>query len=398
MSESRSTDTTISPDDLYERLQRGDAVSIVDVRNRDEFDAWHVTGENVTATQIPYNKFIAAGATGTVDALARESFPDGLGDETGPIVAVCAIGKSSAHVAELLREVDIDTVNLAEGMEGWARVYVAVDVPAAEATVRQYQRPSSGCLSYLVVNDGEAAVIDPLRTFAERYVTDARESGAELRYAVDTHVHADHVSGVRAVGAESGATVVMPEGADARGLDFGDELDVHTVGDGEELPLGDVTLTAVATPGHTTEMTSYRLGDLLFTGDTLFVESVARPDLERGDEGATDLARTLYATLHGTILALPDDVRIAPGHFSDATEPADDGTYTVRVGDARERLRALSLDETAFVEHVVGDLPPRPGNFERVIETNLGRVVVDDDEAFDLELGPNNCAVSPTGD
>ncbi len=223
-------------------------------------------------------------------------------------------------------------------------------------------------------------------------MTDAAEYDADLRYTIDTHVHADHVSGVRSVADASDAEVVVPAPAEARGIDYDESY--LTVEDGEELPLGGTEIEVVHTPGHTTGMTSYRVGGVLFTGDGLFTESVARPDLEEGDDGAPEAARTLYETLQNKILSLPDDTVVAPAHFSDAATTADDGTYTATVGDLRESMAVLSMDRDDFVEFVLSDMPPRPSNYEDIIGTNLGQQDTDDEEAFALELGPNNCAAS----
>jgi glyoxylase-like metal-dependent hydrolase (beta-lactamase superfamily II) len=142
-------------------------------------------------------------------------------------------------------------------------------------------------------------------------------------------------------------------------------------------------------------MTSYLLDEsLLATGDGLFIESVARPDLEEGDEGAPDAARMLYESLQERVLPLPDDTLVGGAHFSDAAEPAEDGTYTAPIGDLLEEMDALSMDEDDFVEVILADMPPRPANYEQIIATNLGQNAVDDEEAFTLELGPNNCAAS----
>jgi glyoxylase-like metal-dependent hydrolase (beta-lactamase superfamily II) len=279
-------------------------------------------------------------------------------------------------------------------MNGWANIYEAEEITRYDGagTVLQYQRPSSGCLGYLVVDGDEAAVVDPLRTFADRYVEDARIRGADLTYAVDTHIHADHISGVRALDDE-GVEGVIPEAATERDVTYGDELTL--AGDGDTFEVGDATIETVHTPGHTTGMTSYLIDDsVLLTGDGLFVESVARPDLEKGDEGAPDAARLLYETLKERILSLDDDVVVGGGHFSDAAETAGDGTYTATLGELQDDMAALSMDEDEFVDLILADMPPRPANYEDIIATNLGQQSADDDEAFELELGPNNCAAS----
>ncbi|MFC7045137.1 MBL fold metallo-hydrolase [Halobacteriaceae archaeon GCM10025711] len=374
---------SIDPETLRERIDSGEELTVLDVRVESEFEEWHIDGENVAIDNLPYYEFIEG-----VDDDLLDRVPEG-----DPLIVVCAKGGASNYVAGLLVEEGRDAINLADGMNGWATIYDAVEVTRADGpdTVIQYQRPSSGCLGYLVVDGGEAAVVDPLRAFTDRYAEDAADEGADLTYAIDTHIHADHVSGVRNL-IEEGVEGVMPAPAADRGMTYADA--VTTVGDGDELALGDTTIEAVHTPGHTTDMTSYRVGNVLFTGDGLFTESVARPDLEEGDEGAPDAAAQLYDTFHERILTLSDDLVVAPAHFSDAATPAEDRTYTARLGDLEDRMKALHLDRDEFVEFILADMPPRPGNFEEIIATNLGQQDVSDDEAFTLELGPNNCAAT----
>jgi glyoxylase-like metal-dependent hydrolase (beta-lactamase superfamily II) len=374
----------LSPRELERRIDAGEDVTILDTRTESDFDEWRIDGDSVEIENVPYYEFLDE-----VDDDLLERVPEG-----DPLVVLCAKGGASEYVAGLLAEADRDVVHLDEGMNGWARLYDLVEVDGYDGpgSVYQYQRPSSGCLAYLVVSDGEAAVIDPLRAFVPRYLADVEEMGASLKYAIDTHVHADHVSGVRELDDE-GVRGVIPAPAVDRGVTYADVIE--TVDDGDVLRVGDVEIEVIHTPGHTTGMTSYLVGGgLLATGDGLFVESVARPDLEEGDEGAPDAARTLYESLQERVLTLPDETLVAGAHFSDAARPAADGTYTARLGDLTERMDALTMDEEAFVELILSDMPPRPGNYEEIIATNLGLETVDDDEAFELELGPNNCAAS----
>ncbi|UPV73166.1 MBL fold metallo-hydrolase [Halorussus limi] len=386
---------SISPADLHERIRRGERVSLLDVRNRDEFEAWRITGDSVDATRVTYAEFAAAKARDEVGEFVADL------DLREPVVTVCPRGEVSATVAELLREEGIEARNLDSGMAGWARVYVSRELPTdaadrtGDVTVLQYDRPASGCLAHLVVSSDEAAVIDPLRAFADRYVADAAERGADLVRAIDTHVHADHVSGVRRLADETGAEAVLPAGADERGLAF----DATPLRDGDEIRVGDATLTALHAPGHTTELTALRLGGVLFTGDALFADSFGRPDLERGDDGARDLAGTLYDTLTDRLLALPDETLVAPGHRTPDAAPNPDanGTFAAEIGEVRERLR-IPDDEAAFVDRVLDSLPPRPANYEDIVAANLGLESLDDEAAFEIELGPNNCAVGAEGD
>ncbi|WP_438267700.1 MBL fold metallo-hydrolase [Halorussus limi] len=385
MSETEPTEGTvesITPDELKERIDSGEGVFILDARSEGDFEEWHIDGENVEIVNYPYFKLL----DGIPEDLLAEL------PEDREITVLCAKGGSSEMVAVHLEDEGYDVNHLEYGMKGWARIYEYTELDTeTEATIAQYRRPSSGCLAYLVVSDGEAAVVDPLRAFTDEYVQDANALGADLKYVLDTHVHADHISGLRNLADDTDATAVMPEPAVERGVEYDQRYE--TVEDADALTVGDVEIEVLYTPGHTTGMTSYKVGDVLFTGDGLFTESVARPDLE-DPEAAKDAAQTLYQSLTEKILPLPDDTIVAPAHFSDSATPNDDGTYTADLGELEATMDALTMDEAEFVEFIVADMPPRPANYEDIIATNLGQQSPDDEEAFELELGPNNCAAS----
>ena len=385
--ESDSTPETdpIAPAALARAIDAGDRVSVLDVRDRDEIATWAIGGPSVEREHVPYARFLQAEVTGGVADLAADL------DLDEPITVVCGRGEASDHVADLLAGAGVAARNLAEGMAGWAGVYRANEIEVeGPATIAQYRRPSSGCLAYLVHAGGEAAVIDPLRAFVDRYVEGATDRGVELRYAIDTHLHADHVSGVRRLAAETGAEPIMSEPAAARGVDG-----VTTVADGETLELGDTVIEAIAAPGHTSGAFAFRVGDVLLTGDSLFLDGVPRPDLEAGADGAGDLANTLHDTLTGRF-DTDADLLVAPGHHGPSERLPADSPYTVRLGDLRERLSAFSMERDTFVERVLDGMGPRPANHERIVAINRGRENPDDETAFELELGPNNCAAAPT--
>jgi glyoxylase-like metal-dependent hydrolase (beta-lactamase superfamily II)/rhodanese-related sulfurtransferase len=375
----------VTPETLKERIDAGEDLTLLDARMQSEYDEWHIDGDTVTSLNVPYFEFLDEDIDGDV----LDQIP-----EDREVTVLCAKGGASEYVAGTLAERGYDVVHLADGMNGWASIYETVEVTDynGAGTLLQYQRPSSGCLGYLLYDDDEAAVIDPLRAFTDRYLEDADELGVDLQYALDTHIHADHISGVRDLAAK-GVEGVIPEAAVDRGVTYADEL--TTAADGDTFAVGDATIETVYTPGHTTGMTSYLVDDsLLATGDGLFIESVARPDLEEGDEGAPDAARMLYESLQERVLTLPDDTLVGGAHFSGAAVAAEDGTYTATIGELKTRMDALSMDEEDFVDLILADMPPRPANYEDIIATNLGQHAVDDDEAFSLELGPNNCAAS----
>ena len=376
---------SITPESLKARIDDGESVTILDSRMASDYEEWRVDGETVESINIPYFEFLDEEIDDDVLAQVPE-------DEH--VTVLCAKGGASEYVAGALADRGYDVDHLEGGMNGWASIYETHEVTNYEGagTLIQYQRPSSGCLGYLVYDEGEAAIIDPLRAFTDRYLEDADELGVDLKYALDTHIHADHISGLRELAAE-GVEAVLPRPAVDRGVTYADEMTLAE--DSDEFVVGNATIETVFTPGHTTGMTSYLVDDsLLATGDGLFIESVARPDLEEGDEGAPEAARVLYDSLQYRVLELDDETLIGGAHFSDAAEPAADGTYTAPISDLVDRMDALSMDEDDFVDLVLSDMPPRPANYVDIIETNLGLQDPDDEEAFTLELGPNNCAAS----
>ena len=379
----------ITASTLKARLDASEHVVVLDTRRPADYETWHIDGDTVTPINVAFTAFMDG--DDPADG-APASFVDALPDDyDAPIVTCCAKGISSLYVAEFLAREGYDIVALEDGMRGWAGLYEPQALPdeytPEGVDVVQFHRPSSGCLAYLIVSDGEAMVVDPLRAFANEYAAAADERDAALVSAVDTHVHADHVSGVATVAAGTDARALVPAGAEDRGY----EGDADYVSAGDTLAVGGATVEAMALPGHTSETLGYRVGDVLLTGDTIFTDSVARPDLEEGDEGARDAASQLYDTIQ-ELAALDDDVLVAPAHTSEDARPRDDGTYAATLGELRERLPAFEREREDFVDAILDGMPPRPNNYERIIAANLGREAVSDGEAFELELGPNNCA------
>lgn len=392
----------VSPDELGESLASGEELNVLDVRDRDEYEQWRIEGPGVASRQVPHVRFLQAQVDGDPTEL--------VDDVAEPILVVCGRGEASAQVAEQLRSHGLDARNLAEGMVGWARVHRVRELssPSAEDTdptiardagsdivVLQCDRPASGCLAHVVIAGDEAVVIDPLRAFATDYAELVADRDATVTAVVDTHVHADHVSGLRAVAEATDASPYLPSGAVDRGLAF----DATLLSDGETIPIGEHSLEAVHAPGHTSQMTALQLSTpdrkLLFGGDLLFQRAVARPDLEAGADAARALARDLHATLRNRVFDLPDGTVVLPGHHRVGERPALDHVYGAPVGELRDRI-TVDADPEEFADRILADLPERPNNYEEIVETNLGRRELDDSAAFEVELGPNNCAA--TGD
>jgi hydroxyacylglutathione hydrolase len=225
-----------------------------------------------------------------------------------------------------------------------------------------------GNSSYLVeLGDGRALLVDPGR-HPGRYIAEADRRGLDLAFALETHLHADFVSGARELGA-LGASLLGPR-------DAHHEFAVRGLVDGDELDLGGLTLRAIGTPGHTPEHLAYLLLDgpspvALFTGGSLLVDSVARTDLIHPDQ--TDaLARSLWRSLHERILVLPDDLSVYPTHGAGSfcSAPAG-GERTTTIGrEKRANPLLAATDEDAFVKQLVGGLGTYPPYFLRLRQVN----------------------------
>jgi len=200
---------------------------------------------------------------------------------------------------------------------------------------------------------------------------------------LDTHVHADHLSRSRRLTEMAGATLHMPEDAPV-------SYPFSGLGDGDALEVGAALLEAIRTPGHTPESTSYLLdGRALFTGDTLFLSAVGRPDLDATPEGSREKARELYRSLR-RLLALGPEALVLPGHTSEPV--AFDGQpICAPLSEVRENVSVLREGEDVFIEKIAGHASPTPSNFERIVELNRAGASPEG-APTELEAGANRCA------
>jgi glyoxylase-like metal-dependent hydrolase (beta-lactamase superfamily II) len=308
------------------------------------------------------------------------------------VTVVCAKGGSSAFVASILSQHGIRARNLQGGMIAWGDLHTTTRVASPQesaVSLFQINRVGKRCLSYVIISDHEALVIDPAR-YADWYTCLAQAQQAHLTRVIDTHLHADHLSG----GPELTRTMGIPYHIrldDAAGAQF----PYQSVEDGARLALGSsvVEIIALHTPGHTPGSTSLLVDErYLLTGDTLFVSSIGRPDL--GDK-AEEWARLLYRTLFERIACLPDGVFILPAHYSAVAEMRQDGIVATTLGEARQRNPVFQRrTEQQFLEYVLAHLPAQPPIYQEIRRANLGRIALDAEHAIEAELGPNQCAAA----
>jgi glyoxylase-like metal-dependent hydrolase (beta-lactamase superfamily II)/rhodanese-related sulfurtransferase len=226
-----------------------------------------------------------------------------------------------------------------------------------------------GCLahaSYMIADGGEAAIVDPQRD-VDQYIEEANQAGAKIKYIIETHLHADFVSGHQELAERTGAKIIIGSNANAA-------FEHHAVNDGDTLRIGSVELRALATPGHTPESFSWLVeGKKLLTGDTLFIGDVGRPDLA-GGRGYTPemMASMMYDTLHAKLLKLPDDVEVWPAHGAgSACGRSISKERSSTIGAQKQTnyaLRPMSREE--FVQLMTTDMPAAPQYFPRDAELN----------------------------
>lgn len=376
--------TEITPHELHNQLKTDRDLVILDVRSEDNFHNWRIEGPRpVPMANIPYFNFVEE-EHATVSRLAEF--------KGGPIVVVCAKGKTAQETAKILRRHGYDAKSLQGGMTEWGELYEVAPIPTPEwpgVVLKQFVRVGKGCLSYMLGGGGEAVVIDPARHI-DQYIAEAEADGLKITHIFDTHLHADHISGATELAEKTGATYhIAAEDA------AGGHLGAQPISGPLEIALGPTRVEVLAepTPGHTPGSVSLILGDrYLFSGDTLFIESVGRPDLGgKVDEWARDLYRTLFKRLN----RLRDDTMVLPAHFSSPSEIRADGLVAGSMGDLREKNPVLHVDnEDAFVDFIKKSVSPQPELYNEIRRINLALLRVDEGRALELELGKNQCAAT----
>lgn len=371
--------------DLLKEADAGTKILLLDVRNDEDFQRWKIEGRKpIETVHVPYFDFIED------EDGAMAKLPEGR-----DMVVVCAAGDSSEMIADMLNEKGMTARNVAGGMAAYGSYLTPVEVPLppdhkGRFQIWQLNRRGKGCLSYVVSSGGEAIVVDPSRDI-DQYDAFLRKLGARPVQVLDTHVHADHVSGGPELAARQGIPYYV-----AAGDDFDLQKTVTPLADGAEIRLGGdsgvtVVVQAVRTPGHTPGSTSYLIGGrYLLSGDTLFVHGVGRPDL--GGQ-VVKWGKALFHTLRERIASVPDETVVLPAHYSDVSEIGPDGVVAGRLGELRRTVPELAIaTEEEFVEAMRQGVTEPPAAYADIIKVNLGVLEAPSEKIDEWELGKNECA------
>lgn len=373
------TVTPMTASEIAKKIIQQQSFFILDVRNEDAFVDWKIEGANVAHLNVPYFDLLD-GVEEILDQLPMDQ----------EIVVVCAKEGSSIFVAEMLSEAGRNVSYLQGGMKAWSEHLEPVKVGDLKngGAIYQFVRIGKGCLSYMIISGDEAVVVDATR-MTDVFLNFAKEQGVVIKHALDTHLHADHISGGRKIAEAVNGLYWLPP-KDAGEVTFAYE----PLEDGQKIQVGSSTieLQALYSPGHTIGSTSFIVDEAyLLSGDILFVDSIGRPDLAGlAEDWVADLRETLYERYR----ELAEELIVLPAHFMIIDELNKDGSVSAKLGVLFEQNHGLNIDdEDEFRQLVTGNLPPQPNAYQEIRLTNMGKITPDEEAQREMEIGPNRCAV-----
>lgn len=364
---------------VAKKVIKNEEFFILDVRNADAFADWKIEGHKFEYLNIPYFELLDG---------VEEILPKIPTDKE--VLVVCAKEGSSIMIAEMLSDAGREVGYLQGGMKTWSEYLEPIKVSDLTngGELYQFVRLGKGCLSYMIISSGEAAIVDATR-MTSVFTNFAASKQAKITNIFDTHLHADHISGGRQIAEQTGATYYLPP-KDAEEVVF----DYAPLVDGTEVKIGNTTIAiqAIYSPGHTIGSTSFIVDNqYLLTGDILFIDSIGRPDLAGlAQDWVGDLRETLYSRYR----ELSNDLIVLPAHFMIIDELNANGTVSKPLGDLFAENHGLNIeDEETFRSMVTDNLPPQPNAYQEIRQVNMGKITPSNDEQTEMEIGPNRCAV-----
>jgi glyoxylase-like metal-dependent hydrolase (beta-lactamase superfamily II)/rhodanese-related sulfurtransferase len=395
----------IKPDDLKKRIDKGEDIFILDVRTPEEHKSWKVSYDRYQDSSV-----IPIDALSSADSLKQ--IP-----KDKEIVTFCGHGNRSMAAAKTLSELGYNVKSIVGGLDGWNSVYDIASISDIDSSLRiwQIRRLSKGCMSYMVAStyDKSAIVIDATCEIDKAISKIVNKNELRITKLIDTHMHADHLSGATRLAKKYGADVYISSLEGYNTKNGTEEMSFKSIRDGDTIQVGDgIVLEAIHTPGHTNGSMSFRLqnsinktkttnssnnvdkdnnhNNYLFTGDTLFVDGIGRPDLHNKAE---EFTLNLFNTYHQKILNLPDETLILPAHFGGSFEHQKLISNTIN--SIKQKINLLSASEAEFIKFVIGSTSslPQPMNYDKIISINKNMTLCDTIEQKDIEAGPNACGI-----
>lgn len=372
---------TYSALELYTWLTEKKDVIVLDVRNKVDFGRFKVESPYPFALQnISYFDFMEI-EDECVAQIPRDK----------PIRVVCAKEGSALYVAEILDKNGFDDVGYLEGgIKTWGNLLVPKLLSHDESyDLYQFIRPGKASCSYGLVGEKEMMLFDPSRN-TDFYLDFAKQHDCTIVKTFETHLQADYIAGSRIISEKSGAAFM------ANDNDFKDTKINYTSLEDQKnytLSCGYPEVQSIFTPGHTPGSTSFIVdGKYMITGDTIFIQSVGRPDLGGQVQAWSD---ALFETLQ-ELKKYPDTMKILPGHYMDWKEATSDLTFSATLAETKEHNSAIyAIDnKTKFLAFIEGNMRKQPDEYATIRLINANLEQVDDDKAEELDLGKNECAAT----
>ena len=374
----------IPPEELAERLDRGESLQVLDVRAPDKVARGHVAfGSELEFHAVPNSQIFR------LPDLTRLEL-----DANRPVAVICGHGNSSKQTTAFLRDRGYEAYSVIGGMAAWETVYVArrLSPTPSLSHVIQFDRIGKGALSYVLVSDGDAVLVDPGRHLT-RYEALFNDVGATPAAVVDTHMHADYLSGARAAAARWKVPYFLhPDDAISPYDERPGKLAFQPLTDGDTIVFGRATLRAVHVPGHTLGSIALIADEgVALTGDFLFVQSIGRPDLAGRAEA---WAKLLWQSLERVRRSWPGDLLVLPAHYAGESERRADRAVAARFDVVAATNAPVAIqDQATFLQWIADHTTTFPDAYRTIKEVNLGLAEVPDADAEILESGPNQCAI-----
>ena len=369
----------MTAEQLTKKIVNKEPLFLLDVRNQADVQDWKIEGEAIVHMNVPYFDLLE-GVEGILHDIPHDR----------EVLVVCAKEGSSIMVAEMLSEAGRTVHYLEGGMKAWSEHLEPVKIGdlSGGGELYQFVRMGKGCLSYMIMSNGESAIVDAAR-MTDVYIRFAKKHHVSITQVLDTHLHADHISGGKKLAEQTGASYWLPP-KDAEEVIF----EYNRLEEGERIAIGAATIDIhpLYSPGHTIGSTSFIVDDqYLLSGDILFVDSIGTPDLAgMAEDWAGDLRETLYDR-YG---ALSKELIVLPAHFMIMDEVNEDGSVWKELGVLFEENHGLNIeDEAVFREMVTKNLPAQPNAYQDIRQTNMGKLSPDDEAQREMEIGPNRCAI-----
>jgi glyoxylase-like metal-dependent hydrolase (beta-lactamase superfamily II)/rhodanese-related sulfurtransferase len=362
---------TVTVNILRNWLELGQPVTVLDIRPMAERLEWFIPNSiHVNAYDKLKNKDF-------------NTFKDLHLDKNVPIVTFCAGGKMSLVAAEILQIQGYETYSLEGGLKAWSLAWNTATLTFPNFEIIQFRRTGKGCLSYMIVAQNKAIIVDASLEIAvyEQYL---KAKDAILTHVMETHIHADHLSRSKQLAEKTNARLFLPTPNEV--IFAYEKIENEAI-----FNLGDIEITAIKTPGHTFESTTFKVDNkVLLTGDTLFTNGVGRPDLKSNTEGSLEKSKQLFHSLQ-KLLSMPDAMIVLPSHTSQPIA-FDNLPIQISLGEIKS-LAMLQLNETEFIETITKRIPATPANYLSIVEKNI-KGDFSDINPIDLETGANRCAIS----